>query len=456
MAQFKDEDYRSLFENSPDGEFVCDEKGNFLLVNKKLCEILGYTEAEFLGMTLFDTVIQTEVDLFYKRLIDLKKNKRAFVERTLRGKHDNLVYAQIVYKLIGPKRLHAVVHLLDTKKGVIKQLAENEQRFQQIAEHIRDVFFLVELETYKFLYVSPGYEKIWGNSCESLLTNSTSWLSQIHPDDIERMSRLFQEHLKTGVLDANYRIIKTDGSIRWIHARTFPIYNEAGKLYRLAGMAEDISDQMKHNEERLKYFENLKRGYQQMIAVMSAALEKRDAYTTGHQNNVLMLATAIAEEMGLAPLQIEGLGMAAQVHDIGKIAIPIEILTKPGKLSPLEYELIKTHVEVAYHFFKDIDFPWPIADIIIQHHERLNGSGYPKGLKGDQIRLEARILAVADVVDAMASHRPYRPAKGLEAAMAEIRKNKGILFDPRVVDACDRLYKENRLPVGFISPANSN
>ncbi|MBN1374886.1 MAG: HD domain-containing protein [Dehalococcoidia bacterium] len=172
--------------------------------------------------------------------------------------------------------------------------------------------------------------------------------------------------------------------------------------------------------------------------------EKRDPYTAGHQRRVTALALAIAHDMNLPQTQIDGLNIAGQLHDIGKIAIPSDILNKPGKLSDGEMIVIRGHSQVSYDILKGIEFPWPVAQIAYQHHERLNGSGYPVGIKGKDILLEAKILCVADVVEAMASHRPYRPALGVDKALGEIVKNKGKLYDPDVVDSCVRLFKDSR------------
>jgi putative nucleotidyltransferase with HDIG domain len=159
---------------------------------------------------------------------------------------------------------------------------------------------------------------------------------------------------------------------------------------------------------------------------------------------VAELACAIAGELGLPKDQVEGIQVAALLHDIGKVTVPSEILTKPGELSPMEFELIKTHAAVGADILEGIDFSWPVAKIVRQHHERLDGSGYPQGLKDDEILLEARIIGVADVVEAMASHRPYRPARGITKALKEIKKNKDVLYDPQVVEACVKLFEEGR------------
>jgi len=186
----------------------------------------------------------------------------------------------------------------------------------------------------------------------------------------------------------------------------------------------------------------LRQSLEQSIQTIAATVETRDPYTAGHQQRVAKLASAIAQEMGLPEDQINGLHLAATIHDLGKIHIPAEILAKPGKLSNIEFELIKTHPQEGYNILKGVAFPWPIADTILQHHERMDGSGYPQGLKDGEIILEARILAVADVVEAITSHRPYRPGLGIEAAIEEIERNRGVRYDSDVVDACLRLFRE--------------
>ncbi len=171
----------------------------------------------------------------------------------------------------------------------------------------------------------------------------------------------------------------------------------------------------------------------------------RDPYTAGHQTRVTDLACIIAKEMSLSKEQIEGLQMAGLIHDIGKILVPAEILSKPGKLTEIDFSMIATHPKVAYDILKDIEFPYPVAQIVIQHHERMDGSGYPAGLTAEEILLEAKILAIADVVEAIASHRPYRPALGQDKAIEEISQNRGVLYDPKAVDACIKVLSKNKV-----------
>jgi len=201
----------------------------------------------------------------------------------------------------------------------------------------------------------------------------------------------------------------------------------------------------KQREEEVKLqqaLDNIRKAIRTTIQVMVAALEMRDPYTAGHQSRCADLARVIATEMGLDQDKIEGIRMAGIIHDIGKLSIPAEILSKPTKLTNIEFSLIKEHSRIGYEMLKDVESPWPLAEIVYQHHERMNGIGYPKNLKGDEILMESRILAVADVVEAMASHRPYRPALGIEAALEEIEKNKGILYDNTVANTCLRLFRD--------------
>jgi putative nucleotidyltransferase with HDIG domain len=179
-----------------------------------------------------------------------------------------------------------------------------------------------------------------------------------------------------------------------------------------------------------------------IIKVLTQTVESRDLYTAGHQMRVAEFACALAQELGCPVDQIKGILMAGTIHDLGKISVPAEILSKPTRLNDIELKLIKTHPQVGYDILKDIEFPWPVAEIIYQHHERMDGTGYPRGLKGEEILIEARILAVADVVEAMASHRPYRSALGIDAALEEISKNKGKLYDPVVADACLEVFRK--------------
>lgn len=203
-----------------------------------------------------------------------------------------------------------------------------------------------------------------------------------------------------------------------------------------------ITERKRAEKELKHYSEKLRELIEEITQAIAATAELRDPYTAGHQQRVAQLACAIAREMKLSPETIKEIRVAGTLHDIGKIHIPSEILTKPGRLTEIEFNMIKTHPEAGYNILKTIQFPWPVAPVVFQHHERSNGSGYPSGLSAKDILPEARILAVADVVEAMSSHRPYRPARGIDKALAEISQNRGTLYDPQVVDVCLKLFAE--------------
>jgi HD-GYP domain-containing protein (c-di-GMP phosphodiesterase class II) len=222
-------------------------------------------------------------------------------------------------------------------------------------------------------------------------------------------------------------------------------------IYRRAQMHKNKLEKQK--KELQLHLEKFRKAMAAFINTLVKAIETRDPFTAGHQRRVADLARRIAQEMALAPEVIETVRMAGIIHDLGKIYIPAEILTKPGKIKDIEFELIKTHPRMAYDIIKSIDFPWPIAEVVLQHHERLNGSGYPRGLKDKEINLPARIIGVADVVEAMASRRPYREALGIDKALEEVFKNKGILYDPAAVDICLELFMKKNYT--FIKETNT-
>ena len=204
----------------------------------------------------------------------------------------------------------------------------------------------------------------------------------------------------------------------------------------------DISSRKKAEKELKESYLKIKKTMENTINIMSRIVEIRDPYTAFHQQKVSKLATLIAQKMGLSEDKIEVIRITSLVHDIGKINVPAEILSNPNGLTEIEFNLIKEHPKTGYDVLKKIDFVWPVAEIVLQHHERIDGSGYPRGLKDNEILIESKIISVADVVGAMSSHRPYRPALGIDKALEEISKNKGVLYDPEVVDICIRVFKE--------------
>jgi PAS domain S-box-containing protein/putative nucleotidyltransferase with HDIG domain len=229
---------------------------------------------------------------------------------------------------------------------------------------------------------------------------------------------------------------------RWLHFTSAAIRDAKGEMIGAIETMTDISPLKRAEDELRENVERLKKVMSGVIRAIDVIVETRDPYTAGHQHQVARLATAIATEMGLPADTVEAIYVAASIHDLGKIYVPAEILSKPGHISDIERGIIRTHPQVGYDILKSIDFPWPIAEIVLQHHERIDGTGYPRGLKDGDIRIEALILGLADVVESMGSHRPYRPTLGTEKALDEIRKNRGTLYDPAVVDVCLALFQD--------------
>lgn len=271
----------------------------------------------------------------------------------------------------------------------------------------------------------------------------TSIRERYTPESYAEFQERKQKRLngETGPSGYEVSIVRKNGAIRNLQVFRKEIFWNGKKQSQV--IYQDITERKQAEEKLQKTLELLKKAVGTTIHVLVSVLESRDPYTAGHQSRSADLACAIATEMGLSQDKIEGIRTAGAIHDIGKLAIPAEILSKPTKLTDLEFSLVKEHSQSGYEMLKDVESPWPLADIVSQHHERINGTGYPRQLKGNDILVEARIMAVADVVEAMASHRPYRASLGLAAALAEIEKNKGILYDETVVDACLRLFKEN-------------
>lgn len=232
----------------------------------------------------------------------------------------------------------------------------------------------------------------------------------------------------------------TFGKSSWLSARFIPFYFESEQL--LLGIFTDITERKIVEEQNKNYLAKLETAFIRTVEVINALSAMRDPYTAGHQRRVAEVAVAIGAELNFDTHRQQGLRVAGHLHDVGKINVPAEILSKPGKLSAAEFALVKEHAQAGYEVLKNVGFPWPVAEVALQHHERIDGSGYPQGLTCDEIALEARIVAVADVIESMASHRPYRPALGIERALAEIERGRGTAFDADVVDACLRLFRE--------------
>ena len=370
--------------------------------------------------------------------LDLEIVRQDGVRRytSTRGEADHDMDGNIV-------KLHGTVQDITDRKRVEEALRGSELRFKQVAFFAQEWIWEVDKDGL-YTYVSDLSENLLGYKADEIV--GKRYFYDFFTPEVK-------EGLKTAALDVFSRkesfwnfenpnihkngheiILETSGS---------PILDTDGSLIGYRGADRDITERKQAESTLRMALKRLENVTGSVIDVIVSAVESRDPYTAGHQKRVSLLAQTIAIEMGLPMEQTEGIRLAGLVHDLGKISIPAEILSTPRKLSEIEFSLVKMHAQNGYDILKDVDFDWPVAQIVHQHHERLNGSGYPGKLKGDEIILEARILAVADVVEAMASHRPYRPSIGIEMALEEIASQKGILYDTVVVDTCLNLFRDN-------------
>ncbi|MBC7333584.1 MAG: HD-GYP domain-containing protein [Actinobacteria bacterium] len=310
-----------------------------------------------------------------------------------------------------------------------------EKKYEVIFENSGTAMAIIEEDT-TISHVNSEFEKLSGYPREEI-EGKKSWAEFVSKEDLDTMKKYhYLRRINPDLAPKKYefRAIDKDGNIRNFLINVALIPGTKRSIVSLIDITE------KHKTE-----ESLKRIINGVVEAMAKLVEEKDPYTAGHQKRVATLSKKISEEMGLPGKTIDAVYIAGLIHDIGKIVVPFDILNKPGKLNELEFNLIKTHPKVAYDILKEVPFPYPVSDIVLQHHERLDGSGYPYSLKDKDILIEAKILAVADVVEAMGSHRPYREALGVSAALEEISQNKNKLYDPKVVDVCIKIFREEKL-----------
>ncbi len=335
--------------------------------------------------------------------------------------------------------------MLDKKLKELEEqhykLLKSEDNYRRLIDGISSNYFLYRHGTDGIIsYVSPGATDLLGYTIDEFCTHYETYLTD---DSINKQE--FTQKALQGEEQPPYelKIFAKNKDIHYLQVSEKPLVDENNNIIGIEGIAHDITSQKQL--EILEEESNTKthKALVEAIGAIALTVEKRDQYTAGHQQRVAKLSVMIGERLNLPAKQLEGLLLGATIHDIGKITIPIEILTKPTKLLDIEFELIKKHSEQGFDILKDVECPWPLSEMILQHHERLDGSGYPKGLKEDEIIIEAKIISVADVIEAISSHRPYRPALGLEAALEELKKNRGILYDSKVVDIAIEIMHEN-------------
>jgi len=347
---------------------------------------------------------------------------------------------QLISELKALRRRVAELEKIDAEHRREKEaLKRAEEQLRILLENTYDIIFqLSPLGVIQ--YVSPKVKEIYGYEPEDLIGKHLKKTTPV--SELPRALKVLKSAL-SGKAISNFEInqLNANGRIVTVEINGAPVRKD-GKIIAVEGIMRDVTERKREAEEAKRSTEKLVNAMENTIGAMAMIVEMRDPYTAGHQRRVTQLACAIAKEIGLSGDQITGLRLAGLVHDIGKVRVPAEILTNPDGLSEAEFTMIKMHPVLGYEILKTIDLPWPIAHIIYQHHERMDGSGYPSGLSAKDIIVEARILAVADVVEAISSHRPYRPARGIDRALDEIWKNRGILYDATIAGACLKLFRE--------------
>ena len=320
------------------------------------------------------------------------------------------------------------------EKSTSWALAEAEEKYRTIFENAVEGLFQMT-PAGRFVTVNGALARMLRFDSPEALTalgDAAAGLF-LHPEDRQFLHAALSE---TGVVRAmETELRRGDGSRIWVSIQARAVRGGDGAVVLYEGSMEDVTERRRSQEALRRNLKRTKALFHQTVKSLSTTVRFRDPYTAGHQDSVARLAAAMARRMGLDRDAVDGIQVAGQLHDIGKISVPVRYLCKPGRLIGLEWEFMKQHAATGYEILKDIDFPWPVAEIVLCHHERLDGTGYPRGLGGADLGLPARILAVADVLDAMASNRPYRPALGVAAALEELARHRGTAFDADAVDA---------------------
>ncbi|HEY4662465.1 MAG TPA: HD domain-containing phosphohydrolase [Candidatus Humimicrobiaceae bacterium] len=435
--------FKNLIELLPETIFETDIRGKIIYLNKQGYKKSGYSRTDIdKGLNVLQVLIPED-----------RERARINFQWRLQGK-------EIGFKEYTAQRKDGAKYICYTGSNVIK---DDTGKITSIISASLDVTKLRELEKKIFqseqeksailnsleqpiLYRNKEMKILWTNKAAKEIFNLDLKNIKDHKcyEILHNRNKPIKDcpvtkAIKTGKFQKN-EIATPDKKIYLVIG--YPVKNGAGNTTNAIEIFIDLTD-IRESEKLLKEsYGKIEVIQEEIIKTLSSIIELRDPYTSGHQQKVAYIAASIAIEMGLDKDTIRGINTAAIIHDIGKINIPASILTKPGKITELEYDMIKTHSETGYNMLKNIDFPWPIAKIVLQHHERLDGSGYPQGLKDKNIILEDKILAVADVLEAMTSHRPYRPALELDLAIKELEENKGILYDSGIVDICITLIKK--------------
>ena len=437
----------SIVENIPAMVFLKDAKElRFELFNRAGEQLLGYKREDMLGKNDYDFFPKQQADFFTQQdyaVLEGRKLQEIPAEpiKVAGGTQKWLHTFKIgLYDEAGrPTHLLGISVDISERIRMEEELRESAARLAEAQRMAHLGHWELDLATNRLSW-SDEIFRIFELDPQQFGATYEAFLAAIHPDDREEVKRAYEESLKNrSSYQIHHRLLMKDGRIKFVLEKCETAFDASGKPLRSLGTVQDVTASMfaeKALSEQQKVLEQALAG---TIHTVSMAVELRDPYTAGHQRRVADLSCAIAHAMGLDEERIKGIRLGATIHDIGKIGIPAEVLSKPSRLTDIELQIVREHARMGYDILKDVRFPWPVAEIAHQHHERMDGSGYPQGLRGDAIALEARIVAVADVVESMATHRPYRPALGMQAARDEIVAGRGTRYDAQAVDACVRV-----------------
>jgi len=427
--------------------YLFDERGRFLRWNRNFEIVSGYSSDEISRLSPTDFFVEPDKGIVTERIRQVFLTGEATVEADFVAKDQTRTPYFFTGRQVQIDQKSCLIGMgidITERKRAEEQLLAAEERFRGLVEQSITGIYLLQDD--KFVYVNPRFAEIFGyRFAEEIIGRNP--MSVVAEKDHETVAAGIRQGIDGDIASISYQFtgLRKDGSTVeiGIHGAHATLEGRPAVI----GLMQDISEKAHAEEQIQRYVAQLEKALMSTVRVATSLGELRDPYTAGHERRVAGIAVAIGDELGFGSHRQEGLRVAGFLHDIGKIIVPTEILAKPSKLTKLEFQLIMGHAQAGYDVLKDVEFPWPVAEVALQHHERMDGSGYPQGLKGESILLEARILAVADVVEAMASHRPYRPGLGIDKALAEIERGRGTLYDADVADACLRLFREKRYEI---------
>ncbi len=435
--------YRLYFENAFEGIFQTAWDGRLLTVNRKMAAIFGYNSPEEMisGEKTFD---QWDFWPEYRRLLGAQNELRNF-EHCIQLKNGGKIWISANVRTV--KDVHGNITYYEGTMQDITMHKFTEEELVRTRDCYLTLFEEFPTPVWRsgpeanFDYFNKTWRQFTGRTMAEELERG--WTEGIHPEDRELFFETYREAFSTRkIFNCEFRLRRCDGAYCPVISLGKPYHDSKGNFSGYIGACYDFSTHHKADDNNAETIQKLETILNEIITAFSLTGEKRTLYGAGHQFRVSELACSIAALLGFTEKRIKGLRTACILHDIGNIYIPTEILSKPGKLNDYEFDLVKNHSQEGFNILKNISFSWPVAQIVLQHHERLNGSGYPFGLSGNNILPEAKILAVADVVEAMTSRRPHRPAFSLKAALKEISEQKATLYDPHAVDQCIKLFLE--------------